>query len=176
MIHSSSDKQMLRSSVIVIILQMVGVIVAYLREMAVAKQFGSHAQVDEYYVAFMIVTLLPTVAWNIGWASFVPVFMRRRLIDPEAAWHTANIVLSYLLLFLVLGAIVTFGFSAIWIRLVAPGFSQEEMTSARQLTLILLPVLVVMGINVQLMAVLNGLKLFGVATLSQVLPSLFSLG
>jgi putative peptidoglycan lipid II flippase len=176
MIHSSSDKQMLRSSVIVIILQMVGVIVAYLREMAVAKQFGSHAQVDEYYVAFTIVTLLPTVAWNIGWASFVPVFMRRRLIDPEAAWQTANIVLSYLLMFLVLGAIVTFGFSAIWIRLVAPGFSQEEMTSARQLTLILLPVLVVMGINVQLMAVLNGLKLFGVATLSQVLPSLFSLG
>ena len=39
--HSSSDKQMLRSSVIVIILQMVGVIVAYLREMAVAKQFGA---------------------------------------------------------------------------------------------------------------------------------------
>src|ERR1700732_2579973 len=100
MTHSASDKQMLRSSMIVIILQTVGVIVAYLREMAVARQFGSQSQVDQYYVAFTIVTLLPTLAWSVEWASFVPIFMRRWLNDREAAWNIANVVLSYALLFL----------------------------------------------------------------------------
>lgn len=160
---------------IVIILQMAGVIVAYLREMAVAKQFGSQTQVDQYYVAFTIVTLLPNVAWCVGWASFVPIFMRRFLSNREAAWNIANIVLSYILLFLVAGSIVIIAFAGTWIRLVAPGLSPQAMQSALQLLYALLPVLILMGINVQLMAVLNGLKLFGVATISQVLPSLFSL-
>jgi putative peptidoglycan lipid II flippase len=175
MTHSSSDKQMLRSSMIVIILQMVGVIVAYIREMAVARQFGSQTQVDQYYVAFTIVTLLPNIVWSVGWASFVPIFMRRWINDREAAWNVANIVLSYALLFLVAGSIVTSTFAGTWIRLVAPGLTPEAMDASRQLMYVLLPVLVLMGINVQLMAVLNGLKLFGVATLSQVLPSFFSL-
>ncbi len=175
MTHSSSDKQMLRSSMIVIILQMVGVMVAYLREMAVARQFGSHSQVDQYYVAFTIVTLLPIVAWNVGWASFVPIFMRRWQGDRQEAWNISNAVLSYLLLVLVAGGILTMVFAGTWIRLLAPGLNPQARESARQLIYALLPVLVLMGINVQLMAVLNGLKLFGVATLSQVLPSLFSL-
>jgi putative peptidoglycan lipid II flippase len=175
MTHSSSDKQMLRSSIIVIVIQMAGVIVSYVREMAVARQFGSQTQVDQYYVAFTIVTLLPNIAWNVGWASFVPIFMRRWLTDRKAAWQISNIILSYLFMFLVAGGIGTFAFAGAWIRLVAPGLNPQAMGSARQLTYVLLPVLVLMGINVQLMAVLNGLKLFGVATLSQMLPALFSL-
>jgi len=175
MTHSPSDRQMLRSSMIVIVLQMAGVLVAYFREMAVARQFGSQTQVDQYYVAFTIVTLLPNVAWAVGWASFVPIFMRRWLRDRDAAWEISNAVLSYLLLFLLAGGILTVAFAGTWIRLVAPGLTPQAMASTHRLALVLLPVLILMGMNVQLMAVLNGLKLFGVATLSQVLPSLFSL-
>lgn len=175
MTHSASDKHMLRSSIIVSLLQGVGVITAYLREMAVARQFGSRAQVDEYYVAFTIVTFLPTIAWNTGWAAFVPIFMRRWLFDRDRAWRVANLALTYLLLILVAGCVATVVFVGSWIRIVAPGFSAEAMHSTRELTYVLLPVLLLMGVNVQLMAVLNGLKLFKVATLSQALPSLFSL-
>lgn len=175
MTHSVSDKKMLRSAMIVSALQVVGVVVAYLREMAVARQFGSQAQVDQYYVAFTIVTLLPAVAWNVGWAAFVPIFMRRWLFNREEAWQMANLVLSYLLLFLLVGCVATIAFARTWVHLVAPGLTPQAMESACRLTYVLLPVLVLMGINVQLMAVLNGLKLFSIATLSQALPSFFSL-
>lgn len=175
MTHSASDKKMLRSSMIVSALQVVGVVVAYLREMAVARQFGSQAQVDQYYVAFTIVTLLPTITWNVGWAAFVPIFMRRWLFNREEAWQVANVVLSYLLLFLLVGCTVTIALARTWVLLVAPGLSPQGMESACRLTYVLLPVLLLMGINVQLMAVLNGLKFFSIATLSQALPSLFSL-
>jgi len=166
---------MLRSSMIVSVLQAVGVLVAYLREMAVARQFGSETQVDQYYVAFTIVTLLPTIALNVGWAAFVPIFMRRWLCNREEAWRLADLGLSYLLLFLLAGCIATIAFAGTWIRLVAPGLTPQAMESARRLMYVLLPVLLLMGINIQLMAVLNGLKLFRIATLSQALPSLFSL-
>jgi putative peptidoglycan lipid II flippase len=175
MTHSVSDKHMLRSSVIVSVLQAVGVLVAYLREMAVARQFGSHSQVDHYYVAFTIVTFLPTIAWNVGWAAFVPIFMQRWLFDRDRAWRLANLALTYLLLISLAGCVAAVAFDRTWIRIVAPGFSSGAMNATRHLTFILLPVLLFMGINVQLMAILNGLKLFRIPTLSQALPSLFSL-
>jgi putative peptidoglycan lipid II flippase len=173
--HSASDKQMLRSSLIVSVLQAVGVLVAYAREMAVAREFGSQTQVDQYYIAFTIVTLLPTLTWNVGWAAFVPIFMRRWQSSREEAWRVANVVFSYLLLFLLAGCVVTSLFAGTWIRMIGPGLAPQAMESARRLLYVLVPVLLLMGINVQLMAVLNGLKLFGVATISQALPSLFSL-
>jgi putative peptidoglycan lipid II flippase len=174
MTHSASDKHMLRSSIVVSMLQLVGVVTAYLREMAVARQFGSQARVDQYYIAFTIVTFLPTIVWNVGWAAFVPIFMRRWLSDRSEAYRIANIALSYMLLFLLAGCVAVIAFARTWIQIVAPGFTPQEMESTRWLMYVLLPVLMLMGTNVQLMAVLNGLKLFRIPTLSQALPSLFS--
>jgi putative peptidoglycan lipid II flippase len=143
--------------------------------MVVAHSFGTQVQVDRYYVAFTIACLVPTLAQTLLWAVFVPIFIRRFMQDERGVWRFSNITLSWLFLTLIVSTAGLVFHAHQWIRYLAPGFDLEAVSSTSRLLYVLAPVLALMGINIQLMAILNAMKVFGVATVSQTLPSLVSL-
>lgn len=170
-----TQSNLLRSSLLVSVLQLVSVMAAYAREMAMARQFGTSTEVDQFYVAFLLITIVPALAQNLLWAVFVSIFVRRRTEGGYGVAEFANVTMSYLLLLLLVATLAITLFPRSTIVWLAPGFSPTTVDKTSRLLFMLLPALMLMGINVQFMAVLNGLKRFGLATLSQALPSFGSL-
>jgi putative peptidoglycan lipid II flippase len=173
--HSSSQKQMIRSSLLVCTVQALSVLVAYGREMAVAHRFGIQAQADYFYLGFIIVTVFPSFTQLLLWAVYVPIFIRRFMVNPEDAWEFSSAAMTYLVLALMTATALLAVFAGPLTGLMAPGFTPEGVASTVSLIYAMIPVLLLMGISTQLMALLNALKVFGVATFSQALPSAMSL-
>lgn len=143
--------------------------------MAVAHRFGIQAQADYFYLGFIIVTVFPSFTQLLLWAVYVPIFIRRFMANPEDAWEFSNSAMTYLVLALLTATALLAVFAGPLTHLLAPGFTPKGVASTVSLIYAMIPVLLLMGISMQFMALLNALKVFGVATFSQALPSAMSL-
>lgn len=160
----STNKSIAKSASLIGIATLFSRILGFIRDIIIAKLFGTARYAQAFVVAFRIPNLLrDLVGEGATNAAFVPVFseylvQRRR----EEFWELANIVLN--LLFILLAIMVVLGiiFSPIIVRLIAPGFIKDldKLSITIKLTRIMFPYLVLIGLTAYAMGILHAFKSF----------------
>lgn len=139
-----------------------GQISGLVREMVVSAQFGLSAELDAYFIAWLVPTLINNiVAGSAIGAAVTPIFSRELALGRrDEFWRIASSVSNWLLL--VTGVLTVLG---IWlapliIALLAPKLAISTQNIASTLLMIMMPTLfLAAGLNM-LLAMLNSLDRF----------------
>ncbi len=169
---SAPWRQIVRNTLLVAVAFGLAAIMALLRNIIIARQFGIGADLDAYYAAFKLPDLLFTVVAGGALATaFIPVFSDVLASQGRAAaWRLAsditNLVLLAVALFAGLAALL-----APWLvhTLIAPGFNAAEQQETVEVMRVVLFSTLVFGISSVQGAVLNGFKHFLLPALAPVL-------
>ncbi|HSK94150.1 MAG TPA: lipid II flippase MurJ, partial [Candidatus Angelobacter sp.] len=105
-------------------------VMGVVRDRIFAQTFGAGTDLDAYIAAFRLPELLFDVLVEAGLAApFIPIFVRLRGGDPDAADRFARTILSAAVTIMGVASVVLFVFAEATIGLVAPGFegSQREL-------------------------------------------------
>ncbi len=143
------------------------------KEMAVARQFGTADALDAFLIAF----LLPSFAINVVAGSLrvalLPTYVRvREQAGLQAAQGLLSGVMFWSLgLLLAISILLALGSSSI-ISLLASGFDPLKIALTRRLFFILLPLILLNGLSAVGAAVLNASGRYGVAAMAPVITPL----
>lgn len=120
-------------------------ILGFLRETAIAYQFGASAETDAYLIAVMLPQILFFAFNDALKTAFIPIYGEYHRQDEGNSFaYTIYVLLSAILLVLSILLVIT----APWIvSLIAPGFSGETYEITVTMSRILLPGLFFMGVS-----------------------------
>lgn len=139
-------------------------ILGLIRDIVIARLFGTGIFAQAFVVAFRIPnTLRDLVGEGATNAAFVPVLTEYRTIKQEKDyWEVARVLLNILFLTLSTLAIVGVLASPLIVRLIAPGFIKEpeKLQVTITLTRVLFPYILLIGLSAYGMGVLNSLRHF----------------
>lgn len=151
------------SSVMVLSLLMVGTnLIAYVRQLLLARYFGATDQTDAYFASFMVCALTMQIIGNVLSTVFVPIFhdLLARGGRDDADRYTATLVN--------LGGLGAGAISVgLWLaapfvmKVVAPGFEGAKLLLAADMLRIVAPVVIGNTLCGVLAGVLNAQKRFG---------------
>jgi len=147
-------------------------ILGYTRDMAIAYYFGAGALSDAFFVAFRISNLLRRlVGEGALTSSFIPIFLdeRTRRSDEDLR-GMVNGVFTLFTIILILMTIAGIFFSEDLVTLMSPGFLShpEKFALTVNLTRLMFPYMVFVGLMAIGMGVLNSLKHFTAPALAPV--------
>ncbi len=147
-------------------------ILGYLRDMAIAYFFGAGALSDAFFVAFRISNLLRRlVGEGALTSSFIPIFQDvRQRRDPSELRRLVNTVFTIFTIILIVLTLLGIYFSEDLVRLMSPGFTAfpEKFYLTVNLTRLMFPYMVFVGLMAISMGVLNSLKHFTAPALAPV--------
>ena len=173
-IFDSQAKTINSAALIVAAFSLVSRILGLFRDRILAGAFGAGPELDVYYAAFRI----PDFIYNILIAggvvvAFLPLFSEYFLKDKEMAWHFASNVLNIFLLCLILIALGFFVFAPAIVKIIVPGFDNQQI----QLTVLLTKILLLSPILLGLSAVFSGiLQYFNKFLFYSLAPIMYNLG
>ena len=158
-----SKKHIIKSAGIIGFATVVSRILGFVRDIIIAKFFGTARYAEAFVVAFRIPNMLrDLVGEGATNAAFVPVLSEYLVKKKEEFWELANIILNLLLITLSVITILGIIASPIIVKLIAPGFlnDPEKFSTTVKLTRIMFPYILLIGLSAYAMGVLNSLKHF----------------
>lgn len=166
----STKSKIAKASVIVIIGSALSVILGFLREASIASRFGKNIVTDSYLAAVLIPNmfyfLLIGGSLNV---SFIPVFTEYLINKGEKeAWIIASTIGNIILIILVTMTVVGIIAATPLTHLIVPGFRPESIKLCSNLTKIVLPAIIFIGIAGLLSGILYSYKYFTVPAFSAV--------
>ena len=173
-IFDSQAKTINSAALTVAIFSLVSRILGLFRDRILAGIFGAGPELDVYYAAFRI----PDFIYNILIAggvvvAFLPLFSDYFLKDKEMAWRFASNVLNIFLFSLILIALGLFVFAPAIVKIIVPGFDNQQI----QLTVLLTKILLLSPILLGLSSVFSGiLQYFNKFLFYSLAPILYNLG
>lgn len=171
-----TERSVAANATIVAAAYVVSRMLGLLREVLIARQFGTSPNYDAYVAAFKIPDLLFLVVMSGAFGSaFIPVFgglLGRG--ERERAWRLASSVLTYTIAVLIGGGILVFVFASPLMRyVVAPGLAPPQQALATNLTRLLLFSPLLLGIGAAGKGMLEAQDAF---TVSAIAPILYNVG
>ena len=160
----SSKKHILKSAGIIGSATVISRILGFVRDILIARFFGTARYAQAFVVAFRIPNMLrDLIGEGATNAAFVPVLSEySQTRKKEEFWHLANVLLNVVLI--VLSAVTLLGvvFAPLIVRLIAPGFiaDPEKLNITIHLTRFLFPYVLLVGLLAYSMGILNSLKHF----------------
>lgn len=144
-----------RNTIIVAIIMGMSTVLGLIRESSVAYMFGAAYVTDAYLIALIIPNLIAgSVSASVTY-TFISVYsgyLARGELDK--ALRMSNAVLTFLIVFLGVTLIIFIGFTPIFVHLIAPTYSGDQLSLTISLTRIIMPTLffgglvgVLVGIN-----------------------------
>ena len=133
----------------------------FLREAALAFQFGTGQAADIYLIAFTIPEFVFIALPIVLSPSFIPFFAQLRLqVSEAAAWRFAQRLAGRLLV-LLLGAAALIALGApLYLPWLAPGFGRSEIQQATRAIYVMSPAICLMGVATLAGAVLQVYRRF----------------
>ncbi|MDW7651184.1 MAG: murein biosynthesis integral membrane protein MurJ [Bacillota bacterium] len=139
------NKTILKWAGIVTILLVGSRILGFLRETAIAYQFGASAETDAYLIAVMLPQILFFAFNDALKTAFIPIYGEyHREEDGNAFAYTIYVLLSAILLLFSIVLVIT---APVIVKLIAPGFHGETFQITVTMSRILLPGLFFMGLS-----------------------------
>jgi putative peptidoglycan lipid II flippase len=160
----STNKSIAKSASLIGIATLFSRILGFIRDIIIAKLFGTARYAQAFVVAFRIPNMLrDLVGEGATNAAFVPVFSEYLVQRPRREfWELANVILN--LLFVILAIIVILGIisSPLIVRIIAPGFIKDldKLSITIKLTRIMFPYLILIGLTAYAMGILHTFKSF----------------
>jgi putative peptidoglycan lipid II flippase len=167
-----NTQRVARAASLVMILFVVSRAMGLLREMVIARQFGTSADLDAYLAAFRLPDLFfALMAGGALGSAFIPVFADYLAGEDEPrAWRLASAIINWVLLLLsgasVLAALIA---PTLVAYLIAPGFSPAQQALTVQLMRWMLVSTVIFGVSGVVMGILNTRQHFLLPALAPVI-------
>lgn len=162
---------MIRGAGIVGALTLVSRVLGFVRDMMVARLFGSGLFADAFFVAFRIPNLLRSlVAEGALVSAFVPVFAKELNKGKAQAQSAFSSVTGLLLVATTILSLLGIFFASGIVSFFAPGFApgSEKFALCVLLTRIMLPYIMCVSLIALLNGALNSVQIFGSSALAQV--------
>lgn len=160
----STNKSIVKSASIISISTTASRILGFIRDIIIAKLFGTRETAQAFVVAFRIPNLLrDLVGEGATNSAVVPVFSEYLVKkEKEEFWKLVNIVLNLLFIILSVVTILGISFAPLIVRIIAPGFASDpiKLSLTIKLTRILFPYLIFIGLTAYSMGVLFTFKSF----------------
>jgi len=165
-----SHGALLRSTSIISVGTLASRVLGFVRDVILAKFFGTGFQADAFFVAFKIPNLFRDfVGEGAANSAVVPVFSEY-LVQKERRefWRFVSVILALALMCLILLTSLGILLSPYIVRLMAPGFMAHpgKLAMTVQLTRIMFPYLILIGLTAYSMALLYSFRLFTVPAFS----------
>ncbi len=172
----SEHKAIFKSATILSVFTVISRITGFIRDVLIAKIFGTGIAAQAFFVAFKIPNMLRDImAEGAGNAAFVPVFCEYLSNKPRQDFFKLINSLLFLLVIVSLGVVcIGIILAHPLIQLVAPGFltDSSKFHLTVSLTRILFPYLFLVTLSAYFMSVSNALKSFGVPASSSTIFNL----
>ena len=150
-------------------------IFGFIRDLLVARLFGSSVYADAYFVAFKIPNLLRSIfAEGALTSAFIPVFSEEFKKGTNEAQKAFSSIFSILIIVTSIISIFGIYFASDLINAFAPGFksSSDKWEISIVLTRIMMPYIIFVSIVALINGVLNTGNIFGSSAIAQVLMNL----
>ncbi|MGB9886405.1 MAG: murein biosynthesis integral membrane protein MurJ [Moorellales bacterium] len=160
-------ERLVRATLLILVFTLVSRGLGFLRDAIVAWAFGATAATDAYMVAYTLPYFLQSVLGVALVTVMVPVVSRYLAEEKrEEAWSVTSSVVNFM--GLVFATVAAAGILAAGplVRALAPGFAPQQSELAAELTRIMFPSLVFVGVGMLLSGVLNAGWHFGLPALA----------
>lgn len=142
-----------RAALVVSVLNALSRVSGFVRIVVIAAVYGASWELDAYWVAIAIPSILPSLLSGITTTVFIPYFIKRLSGKRDGAdWAGANSFMTLIVLGLLLASMAVAYWAGHLIDWTAPGLDQRTRGLAVQLTRISIAVTVLVGINASLQA------------------------
>ena len=153
---------------------MVSRLLGLVRDRILAGSFGAGSELDIYYAAFRVPDLVYSlVVLGAISAGFIPVFVGYLQKNKEKAWYLANGLLNLMALSLIVVCFVLIILAPWLVKLVAPGFSEDNLSLTIQLTRIMFLSPFFLGLSAVFGGILQSFRRFLIYSLG---PVMYNLG
>lgn len=154
---TSRSSRMARAASIVMIAFVFSRLLGLVREMVIAREFGTSLELAAYLAAFRVPDFIfYLIAGGALGSAFIPTFTEYLTVGDEAeAWQVASAVFNLLGLVLTALAIAAAILAPLLARLIVPGFDPATQALTAQLMRVMLIAPVVFGISGLVMGVLH---------------------
>jgi len=150
-----------KATFIVFVINLISRVLGFVRDAVIAHEFGASGATDAYLVAYTLPYSLQAILGMAFVTVVVPVVTAYLLEGKEEeGWKTVSSMLNGT--FLVLGIITVLGIilAPQLVRIMAPGFDEEAVNLTADLSRIMFPSIIFMGVGMLLTGVLNAGKIF----------------
>jgi Uncharacterized membrane protein, putative virulence factor len=171
----SEHRKFLKSAGIMGVFTLMSRILGFIRDIIIAKLFGTGMAAQAFVVAFRIPnTLRDLVGEGATNAAVIPVMSEYLNKDKKEFWHLANVLLNIFVVVLAVITVAGIVFAPLIVRMIAFGFvdSPEKMLLTVHLTRVIFSFIFFIGLAAYAMGVLNTLKHF---TLPAIGPCLLNI-
>jgi len=173
----SEHKAIAKSSFLIGFSTIISRILGFVRDILMAKFFGTGLAAEAFVVAQRIPNLLrDLVGEGAANSAFVPVFCEYRFKKtPQEFWRLIQIILFSVIVLLGILSVLGIIFAPFIVRLIAPGFLAipQKFLLTVKLTRITFPYLLLIGLTAYQMGVLHTFKSFLTPSLG---PSMLNIG
>jgi len=162
-IAPTSTHQVARAASLVMVLFVASRVMGLLREMVIARQFGTSAELDAYLAAFRLPDLFFALMAGGALASaFIPVFSAYLARgDEPGAWRLATAIVNWVLLLLSAAGVLAAVLAPALVRYaIAPGFNPAQQALTVELMRWMLISTVIFGVSGVIMGILNARQHF----------------
>ena len=161
-----------RAALGVAALSLSGKVLAIAKTMLIAGLFGASLELDAFWVAYTLPTLLPGVLTSVVTVAFVPRFMKslEGRTGPEA-WRGANTLFTAILAGSLVATVAIWAQAEWLVARLAPGLASEGAAEAARLTRIIAPSIPALTLIALLTAISNAHERFLLPTLEGVVTN-----
>lgn len=176
---AGANRQIARAAGTVMAAFIISNIAGLVRQILVARAFGTQADIDAFNAANRVSeTLFNLVAGGALASAFIPNFTRSLVSETSkySVWKLASSILNLILLSMSVICAAAALFAPQIVRyILAPGFSQDPLQEALTIDLLrlMLPSAAIFGVSGLVMAILNSHQVFLAPALT---PALYQLG
>lgn len=159
----SHTRRVARAAVVVMAFFVLSRALGFLREVVIARQFGTSAELDAYLAAFRIPDLLfALMAGGALGSALIPVLADYLVRDDErAAWKLASAVLNWVVLVMGgIAALVALGAPLLVRTIIAPGFTPTQQALTAELMRWMLLSTLIFSVSGIVMGILNARQHF----------------
>ena len=158
----TKTNKLARSALMISIFTLISKFLGFIREVLIAYKYGSGYYTDTYFVAMTATVLIMTSLGACLNTSLIPIFTDiQAKKGRKGKLEFLNNVLNLVLLITVLLAVLAYFFSPYIVKILAKGFSGEQLDLAVKLNRIGLPIVVFLGFTYVFSGYLHSSNVFG---------------
>ncbi len=173
-VQTSANRQIFGAATIVAAMTLFVKLVGFGKDLLIAYTFGTSDELDAFFIALVLPSLLVTVFAGSIEPAFIPTYIQTQQKEGrQVAQQLLSSVLVIALVLLIVIPLVVFLVLPYILPLIGSGFNEKKLALTYSLSLILLFLPVINGLSIVFASVLRAGEQFAI---SSVTPSLVSFG
>lgn len=156
-------KSIVKATGVILIVNMLVKVLGFLRESFIANAYGAGSLTDAYQIAYTIPYFLQAILGYALVTAVVPVLTKHLVKnDKKEAWYVGSCAINITAVGLTAITVIGILLTTIIVKLLAPGFDADVAELTVQLTRIMFPSVIFMGVGMVLTGIANASYKFGV--------------